>query len=117
MHGWAYSEQEYKTYFPFLVSVIRKKAPGARLVWASTTPIRQDQESGATNGRIVARNAIAAEFVRSQAIPIDDLHSFMLPHTDMHTDNVHFSKEGSALMAEKVARAILDVLPLKPPAR
>lgn len=113
MHGWAYSEEEYRQHFPALVATVRKHAPQAKLVWASTTPIRADSEKGATNDRIARRNAIAREFAAAEAIPVDDLHALMTPHGDMHSDNVHFNKEGSALMAEQVAREVLKLLPAR----
>jgi hypothetical protein len=40
MHGWGYTEDEYAKAVPDLVAVIRKGAPAAKLVWASTTPVR-----------------------------------------------------------------------------
>lgn len=111
MHGWAYSEEDYATYFPALLAAIRKNAPGARIVWASTTPVRMDREGGATNARIVERNRIARAKAASEGIPVDDLHALMLPHPDMHSDDVHFSKEGSALLAGQVAREVSKLLP------
>jgi lysophospholipase L1-like esterase len=110
MHGWAYSEEEYRQHFPALVSAIRKSAPGAKLAWASTTPIRKDREPGPNNDRIIVRNAIAWEYAVSQRIPIDDLHALMAPHDDLHSDDVHFNKEGSALLAGQVASEILKLL-------
>lgn len=104
MHGWAYSEEEYRRNLPLLVDVIRENAAAAKLIWGSTTPVRKDQEHGATNDRIRARNAI-------QHIAVDDLHALMLSHGDLHSDDVHFNKEGSALLARQVADSIQKALP------
>lgn len=111
MHGWAYSEADYRRYFPELIATLRRHAPNARLIWASTTPVRKDRENGATNQRIQARNAIARELATAQGIPVDDLHALMVPRTELHSDDVHFNKEGSALMAEQVAREVARLLP------
>ena len=111
MHGWAYSEAEYREQFPALVAAIRKAAPEAKLIWASTTPVRKDRPTGASNERIQARNRIARAFAESQSVPVNDLHALMEPHGDLHTDDVHFSKEGSALMAGQVAEAVAKALP------
>ncbi|MES1256893.1 MAG: SGNH/GDSL hydrolase family protein [Acidobacteriota bacterium] len=113
MHGWAYSEEEYKHQFPALLGTIRKFAPGAKILWASTTPVRKDRENGATNGRIAARNGIARERAALEGVPVDDLHALMSSHPEMHTDDVHFSKEGYTLMAEQVERELLKALPAK----
>src|SRR5689334_6470669 len=40
MHGWQHSEAEYQAAFPALVQNIRAHAPNAKLVWATTTPLR-----------------------------------------------------------------------------
>ena len=41
LHGLQYDEQEYSRFYPKCVMEIRKHAPGAKLVLATTTPVRQ----------------------------------------------------------------------------
>jgi lysophospholipase L1-like esterase len=110
MHGWTYSEDDYRKGLPALIDTIRKGAPGAKLIWAHTTPVRKDRENGPTNARIVARNAIAKEVAVAEQIPIDDLYTLMLPLSDFFADDVHFNKGGSARMAEQVAASIEKAL-------
>lgn len=110
MHGWGYTEQEYKRYFPELVTAVRKGAPGAKLVWASTTPVRKDKEGEATNARVDQRNAIADAIVSAQHIPMDDQHALMMTHQDLHQDDVHFNEEGSGLQGEQVAESVKKLL-------
>jgi lysophospholipase L1-like esterase len=43
-------------------------------------------------------------------IPIDDQHGLMLTHSDLHSDDVHFTAEGSALQARQVAASIRTAL-------
>jgi hypothetical protein len=111
MHGWGYTETEYRQYFPSLVAAIRKNAPGARLVWANTTPVRKDREGGATNSRIDERNRIVGDLAAKENISLDDLHALMKEHTDLHSDDVHFNKEGNSLMAAQVVREVTKLLP------
>ncbi|MEO8659733.1 MAG: SGNH/GDSL hydrolase family protein [Bryobacteraceae bacterium] len=111
MHGWEYSEDEYRHHLPALVTTIRKHARGARLIWASTTPVRVDGTPGPSKERIQARNAIAREFMSKAGIPIDDLYGLMEPHADLHSDHIHFNQEGSAMMGDKVAEATAKLLP------
>jgi len=113
MHGWEYSEDEYRQHLPDLLTVIRKGAPGARLVWAQTTPVRKDRPAGASNERIAARNRIAREYFEKQGIAIDDLNAAMSDHTDLHSDDVHFKPEGSAILASQVAAAVEKLLPAR----
>ena len=111
MHGWAYSEEEYKRDFPALLALIRARAPGAKLVWANTTPVRKDRDGGASNSRIETRNSVVRELAAGAQIPVDDLHGLMSSHSDLHTDDVHYSKDGYSLMAEQVAGMIRALLP------
>ena len=111
MHGWEYSEDEYRRHLPALVATIRKHARGARLIWASTTPVRVDRAPGPSRERIEARNAIAREYMSKAGIPIDDLYGLMEPHTDLHSDDIHFNQSGSAMMGDKVADATAELLP------
>lgn len=110
MHGWEYSEDDYRRYLPELLDVIRKGAPGAKLIWAMTTPVRKDKAPGPSNDRIVARNRIAREFFEKQGIPIDDLHALMSGHDDLHSDDVHFNPQGSAMLAAQVADKVSKLL-------
>jgi hypothetical protein len=106
MHGWGYTEAEYARYFPELLAAVRAGAPGAKLVWASTTPVRKDKEGGAKNDRIETRNRIAAQAVGAD-MPVDDQYRLMKSHNDLHSDDVHFNPAGSALEAAQVI-AIID---------
>jgi lysophospholipase L1-like esterase len=86
--------------------MLRKSAPKAKIIWAQTTPIRKDRENGATNQRIQTRNDIAKAFFDSKQIPINDLHALMQPHANLHSDDIHFNKEGSTRLASQVAGVI-----------
>ena len=41
MHGWGYTEEEYTKHFPDLIDTLKKGARGAKLIWATTTPVRE----------------------------------------------------------------------------
>jgi lysophospholipase L1-like esterase len=99
MHGWAYTEDEYRRNLPDLLAAIRQGAPGAKLIWASTTPVRKDHGAGPTNQRIQNRNLIARDYFTGQGIPIDDLHALMVPHAVVHSDDVDFNSAGCSMLA------------------
>src|SRR5882672_8015388 len=69
MHGWQHSEEEYQKGFPKLIKTIWARAPKARLICATTTPLRDgkdityDTKAKYSDERIAARNAIVAEIV------------------------------------------------------
>ena len=114
MHGWGYSEAQYSGGLPGLISALSAKAPKAKLIWATTTPVRKDAvDEGRTNSRIDERNRLAAVVMRRDGIQIDDQHALMMDHQDMHGDDVHFTKEGSELQARAVVSSVREAL--KPP--
>lgn len=110
MHGWDYSEEEYRRAFPAFLRSIRAMAPGASLVWASTTPVKTDAIGGATNDRVNARNAIALALVSRAHIAIDDQHALMREHLDTFKDTVHFNEEGSQIQGRQAAQLIGGLL-------
>jgi hypothetical protein len=88
MHGWTYSEQEYKSAFANYLHAIRQITPAAKLIWATTTPVRSESSPGPTNARVDQRNAISVAVMTKAGITIDDQHSLMTHHTDTYEDNV-----------------------------
>ncbi len=72
MHGFDYSEQEWGAALPGLLETIREFAPGAKLIWAHTTPYRSGEnmdEFAPRNERVLERNRIATEFFKWRATP------------------------------------------------
>jgi lysophospholipase L1-like esterase len=116
MHGWQHDEAEYRKAFPGFLATIRKHAPKARLIWATTTSLKQSTNTPSanpgesTNERVTARNAIALEFVQAQNIAVNDLHALVKGHPEYHSDSVHFNREGIEVQAEQVAGQIEKLL-------
>jgi lysophospholipase L1-like esterase len=117
MHGWQHSEAEYRKEFSRFLKTIKAHAPKARLIWATTTPLRDgkgvtyDTGTEYSNERIAARNAIAAEIVTAQKIPTDDLNAAMRSHPEFHKDNVHFNSQGIQSQAAQVSGEVEKFLP------
>jgi acyl-CoA thioesterase-1 len=93
------------------ILVDRLTTTGAVLIWCTTTPVPHGAK-GRVPGDEAKRNAIAAGIMRNRGIEIDDLYNFALPRlsTIQEPENVHFTDEGSALLAEEVARSILKAV-------
>jgi hypothetical protein len=108
MHGWDYSEAEYRAGFPAYLAALHHIAPGAAFIWASTTPVRKEKDPGPTNARIDARNAIALTFVHGMAV--DDQHAVMAKHADLYQDDVHFNPTGSNIGGDAAAEMIRHAL-------
>jgi acyl-CoA thioesterase-1 len=86
-------------------------ATGAKLIWASTTPIPQGA-AARLPGDEIAYNAIAARVMQERGVPVNDLHAFISPHlaSAQQPANVHFTPEGYEMMGERVAEAICQAL-------
>ena len=115
MHGWQHTEEEYKASFPAFVEVIRKHAPFAKLICATTTPLKESVvlkpgDPRPSDDRIEARNAIALEVLNQQGIEVVDLFTPMKGHSELHSDNVHFNPQGTALQGQQVAAEIGKLL-------
>ena len=110
MHGWTYSEDEYKNAFPSLLHELRQIAPKASLIWATITPVRGEKLPGPTNARIDVRNSIALSFVAKEGIPVDDQHALMTHHTDQYQDDVHFNPAGASIQGAQVAELVRAAL-------
>jgi lysophospholipase L1-like esterase len=114
LHGFGYSETEYRKCFPELIAVIRKHAPKAKLIWGTTTPMRRTDDltilAEGTN-RVKARNKIADEFVSREGIAVDDLCGLVKDHPEYWSaDGVHFNSKGIDVEAEQVSQRIVESL-------
>jgi lysophospholipase L1-like esterase len=88
--------------------VARLQKTGAKLLWASTTPIPKDGAKKQTPESIVERNVIAASVMQKHGIAVDDLFTFITPHlaTAQNPHDVHFTGKGYELLGRQVAESI-----------
>jgi hypothetical protein len=110
LHGDGYTEAEYQAALPKLIALLRRHAPKAKLLWASSTDVRVkgqlDQVSPKT-ARIVARNRIAAAIVSAEHIPINDLFPVVSGHPEYHAaDGVHFTEGAAQILADRVVSEV-----------
>ena len=91
----------------------RLEKTGAKLVWASTTPIPDNPAQKQTARSIVEKNALAAEVMRKHGIPTDDLFAALTPRLAelQNPNDVHFTGAGYEFLGARVAAAIRAALP------
>jgi lysophospholipase L1-like esterase len=98
--------------------IAQMKATGAKLVFATTTPVPKGGVLSPTRkfDSIEERNKMAAELMQEQGVAVDDLYAVALPvmKTVGRENDVHFAPEGYALLAKAVAASIEQCLPAKP---
>ncbi len=115
LHGWGYTEEQYKAGFPQLITLLNTHAKNATIIWATTTPVRQ---RGAVNPlekekteRVKQRNKIAAQFVKKHHFKTSDLFSLTINHPEYHSrDGVHFNAKGKSAQAKYIAGVVSDAL-------
>ncbi len=98
-----------------LRAVVKKlKATGAKLIWGTTTPVPNGGVISPTRrfGSIDEYNAIAQRVMEENGVEINDLSATITPHlkTAQIQSDVHFTKEGSQLLADQVAQVIEQAL-------
>lgn len=89
----------------------RLKQTGAKVIFATTTPIPEGA-FGRVPGDAARYNEIARRIMRRHHIPVNDLYAFALPRLDsiQRPHDVHFTEEGSQLLAQEVAESIRQAL-------
>ena len=111
LHGWDYTEDEYRAGFQKLVETLKAEAPGAKLICATTTPVQEKGGMKDHATRVPARNQAATEICTRAAIPLDDLFTLVTGKTDWYSgDGVHFNDAGRAAEAKQVAENIAKAL-------
>ena len=93
--------------------VSRLKKTGAKLIWASTTPVPEGKLSPARlDSDVVAYNAAAQKIMAANGVAINDLYAFCRPQLSelQRPANVHFTDAGSQALARQVAQSILAAL-------
>ncbi len=106
---WQVDKKAYRANLETLVR--RLERTGAKLIWASTTPIPEGA-GGRIRGDEVKANAIALKIMRRHGVKVDDLYAAVLPVLDTYQQprNVHFSPKGYAFLAQHAAASIFDAL-------
>ncbi len=97
--------------------VAQMKATGAKLIFATTTPVPKGGILSPTRkfDSIPVRNEIAVKLMQDNGVVIDDLYAVTLPVMEKvgRPNDVHFAPEGYEVLAKAVAASIESVLKAK----
>jgi acyl-CoA thioesterase-1 len=96
--------------------VAKLKATGAKLIWATTTPIPEGElNPPRTFGKVPEYNEIALRVMKENGVAIDDLNATITPHLAemQNPKDVHYKPEGYATLGKQVAASIEAALPAK----
>lgn len=116
LHGMDYTDEEYAKAIPKLLAIFKQCAPEAKLVWATSTPMREPAPNldkfHAENKIVIARNEIVRAIAAKEGILVDDLYPLVENHPEFWSnDGTHYNADGQAVEAKQVAKCVLDVLP------
>jgi acyl-CoA thioesterase-1 len=105
--GPATSLEDYDTNIRALMRRLKSET-GARIIFLTTTPIVESRLAKPllTDADIARRNRCLDAQADIERIDVVDLHYLMAGHADMSLDGLHWSREGSHLMAGAIAFAI-----------
>jgi hypothetical protein len=97
---------EYSQRLELLIERMRKT--GAKLIWASTTPIPDDVAKNQTAASIVERNKAADQVMTKYGVVTVDLFTMITPHLEnlQNPNDVHFNAAGYDFLGQHVADAI-----------
>lgn len=89
----------------------RLEATGARLIWATTTPVQEGTPNRAP-ADVARYNGVAHRIVSARGIAVDDLYTLALPRVTalQPPRNVHFTAAGAEVLAAQVAQSIREAL-------
>jgi lysophospholipase L1-like esterase len=114
IHDRKTSAKDYEDRLELIVKQL--KATGAKLIWASTTPIPPDTKDGpeATTA-IIEKNHIAADIMKKNMVHVNDLFDFITPQLSkvQNPMDVHFKGEGYDMLGKQVALKIEEILKTK----
>ncbi len=106
--------EQYRATMEKIVSCLKKT--DATLIWCTTTPV-PEFEAGRKVGDDLIYNRVAKEIMVSNGVLINDLHAHaLLRQTEIQKQqgDVHYTEQGYAYLAEKVAQEITSAIAAKP---
>lgn len=120
LHGWPRGRILDEEYVPLLekyVQTIKGNSPKSQLVWASTTPVTEQDKAELNkeiNPVIAERNFLAEGIMKKYNIPVNDLYAFGKNNLQLSRgDKFHWKPEAYKMMAKQSIPFILDGLEAK----
>jgi hypothetical protein len=124
LHAWEHGRIPEGQYEPLMrahLANLRKFAPKAKLIWASTTPMTTKTKPIALDPEfdplMVERNQIVAKIMQENQVPIADYYGILVTTLDLAAgDRFHWTKPAYELLAQEAVARIARALDLALPA-
>ena len=123
LHAWEpgrIPEGQYEPLMRAHLANLRKFAPKAKLIWASTTPMTTKTKPIALdpefNPLMVERNQIAGNVMAENQVPVADYYGILATKLELAAgDRFHWTKPAYELLAQEAAIRIAEALNLTLP--
>ena len=120
LHAWTpgrIPEGQYEPLMRAHLANLRKFAPKAKLIFASTTPMTTKTRPIALdpefNPLIVKRNQIAAKVMQENQVPMSDYYGILVTKLDLAAgDRFHWTRPAYDLLAQRAATQVAKALDL-----
>lgn len=108
LHSLSSDRQDWETCLRAAVKLIKEKGKGAKLIWASSTPLKDP----ALTAKAKELNAIAARIMADEGVPTNDLFALMDPldRNANWSDTFHFKGEAKKMQAKAVGDCVRKTL-------
>jgi lysophospholipase L1-like esterase len=114
LHGFHLTGPQYASALRRYVKLLQEHGRGAKLIWGSSTPITKGNDTATLdekNGTVTARNALAAEIMEEQGIPINDLYQLVVGKAELRSpDGYHYNGDGYAVLGKAMAEALTNAM-------
>jgi len=108
LHSLSSDQKDWETCLRAAVKLIKEKKPNAKIVWATSTPLKDP----ALTAKAKELNGIAARVMAEEGVPTDDLFALMDPlDREAHwSDTFHFKDEAKKMQAKAVSDSVRKAL-------
>ncbi len=121
LHGWPEGRIKPGTFEPLTrayVGILEAKLPGAKLIWASSTPVTAKGNSAELepeiNPIIVEHNRMAARVMKEAAVAVNDFYALLVNKRELaRGDRFHWTGPAYELLGETASQSILEALTSK----
>ena len=108
LHSLSSDRQDWETCLRAAVKLIKEKGKGAKIIWASSTPLKDPK----LTEKAQELNVIAARVMADEGVPTDDLFALMNPldRESNWSDTFHFKNEAKKMQAKAVGDSVRNAL-------
>lgn len=108
LHSLSSNRQDWEACLRAAVKLIKEKGKGAKVVWATSTPLKDPK----LTAKAKELNAIAARVMAEAGVPTDDLFALMDPldREANWSDTFHFKGEAKKMQAKAIGDCVRSAL-------